>query len=654
LSVKLGIDTGGTYTDAILFDDENGVLATAKSLTTRHDLAIGIRDAMSMVLDKTDTARTESIELVAISTTLATNAIVEGEGARTCLILIGQPEAILERSKLGAAVGDDYVIRIAGGHSASGEPQQDLDSETLIRELEVHSQKVQSFAIASYFAVRNPAHEIAAQKLITETTGLPVSLSHELSSSLDAPRRALTTLFNARLIPLLRELIKSVRSEMDTRKIKAALMVVQGDGSLVEAGTALLRPVETILSGPAASVNGARYLARIDDALISDIGGTTTDIAVIRNGLPEIDNDGATVAQWRTMVRAVRVHTVGLGGDSEVSLDDRNEIVLGPRRAIPLTLAAREFSVIEDALTESLRHAPHRLDGEFAVRIRQLDGQPTELTTIEQETWDLLSAGPCSLERLFANPRRESALARLRRRGLITRIGFTPTDAAHVTGLQNHLNTTIASLGAEIWARRCHYSDAQVFSKRVIFSLNQQSGRALTEAALMTEKVPPEKLDEWFVQRSFNPESDRLLRASLSLSLPVVGIGAPAASFYPQVAELLKTSAVIPDNAQVCNAVGAVVSGVLRTVDMLITSPTEGLYRLHSPEGISDHDDRQQATDHGCEIGRRLANAAALAAGARDIRLEQSVHHEVARGADGTETYIEGRISVAATGEPDI
>jgi len=618
------------------------------------DLSIGVRNAMSAVLDKMTSDRTESIDLVAISTTLATNAIVEGEGARTCLMLIGQPESILERSRLGNAVGDDYVVRIQGGHSASGEQQQELDRDEILIQANAHRRKVQSFAIASYFAVRNPAHEIAAQELVTNATSLPVSLSHELSSSLDAPRRALTTLFNARLIPLLRELIESVQSEMDKRKIPATLMVVQGDGSLVEADTALHRPVETILSGPAASVNGARYLSHVDNALVSDIGGTTTDIAVIRNGLPEIDSNGATVAHWRTMVRAVRVHTVGLGGDSEVSFDENNEIILGPRRAIPLTLGAVEFPVIENSLAESLRQPPHRLDGEFALRIRHLEGQPAELTGIEQDTWDMLAAGPCTLERLFSNPRRESALSRLRQRGLATRIGFTPTDAAHVVGLQDHLNANIARLGANVWARRADHSDAGTFSQSVIYALGQQSARALTEAALMTEKSTPAKLDKWFLQRSFNADSSKLLQPSLSLRYPVIGIGAPAASFYPEITRLLNTSALIPENAHVCNAVGAVVSGILRTIDMLITSPAEGLYRLHSPEGISDYPDRQQATDVACEIGNRLAMAAAEAAGARDIELEQSIHHEVARAADGTETYIEGRISVAATGEPDI
>lgn len=657
MSLKLGIDTGGTYTDAVIFDDQRGVIAKAKALTTRHDLAIGVRAAMALVLREVSETQSALPDLVAISTTLATNAIVEGEGARSCLILIGQPDNILERANLGNAIGDDYVVRVDGGHQASGEQAVALDAEAIDDVVSDYADRVQSFAVASYFAVRNPAHELQARELLAAHSRLPVSLSHELSSSLDAPRRALTTLFNARLIPLLRELIQSVQEEMDKRQIDVPLMVVQGDGSLVQARTALLRPVETILSGPAASVTGARYLAGVDDALISDVGGTTTDIAVIRNGLPNIDNDGATVADWRTMVRAVRVHTVGLGGDSEVSCGDNNQPLLGPRRAIPLTLAAGEFSEIDEQLNKQLKQAVEspgmRIDGEFAVRVRHLDGLPSELSSIELETWEMLADGPCALSRLFANPRRESALSRLRRRGLATRIGFTPTDAAHALGLQNHLDQKTATVAAQLWSRRFDHADSKTFCETVLRCFYQQSAQALTEAALMIEKRPPPPLDQWFIDRSFNPNDEEILQTSLTLQRPVIGIGAPAATFYPDIARLLNTEAIVPQNAEVCNAVGAVVSGVLRTVDLLITSPQEGLFRLHSPEGISDHTDQQQATDTAIEIGSRLARFAAENSGACDVSLEQQVHHEVARAPDGTETYIEGRISIVATGRPD-
>ena len=136
--------------------------------------------------------------------------------------------------------------------------------------------------MAGYFAVRNPAHEQAVRDLIFELTGKPVSCGHDLAWRLDAPRRALTAVLNARLIPVIQQLIHAVHGLLAEKSITAPLMVVKGDGSLVAEDTALARPVETILSGPAASVVGAHHLAGEDDVFVVDMGGPTTDIALLR------------------------------------------------------------------------------------------------------------------------------------------------------------------------------------------------------------------------------------------------------------------------------------------------------------------------------------------------------------------------------------
>ena len=261
----LGFDTGGTYTDAVIFDPgASQVLAAAKSLTTKHDLAIGLRKAMELVLP----AANREISLVSLSTTLATNALVEGQGSPICLLLIGYDQGSLKRADLGRALGTDPVVFIAGGHNATGDEQTPLDRAALEAAVREHGAKVASFAVSSFFSVRNPAHELAARELIGEITGLPVTCGHELTSKLDAPRRALTTALNARLIPQLQHLIRAVEGLMREKGIAAPLMVVKGDGSLVSAEFALNRPVETILSGPAASVVGARHLSGEGDVLV--------------------------------------------------------------------------------------------------------------------------------------------------------------------------------------------------------------------------------------------------------------------------------------------------------------------------------------------------------------------------------------------------
>ena len=223
MAILLGIDTGGTYTDAALYDDTSGeILAAEKALTTRADLSLGVAAALDSAL----ASGTPEINLVSLSTTLATNALVEGQGAPVGLILIGQGPAALARAGLGEALGGAPSVFLSGGHNAAGEPVAPLDLDTLQASVEGLAARVDGFAVAGEFATRNPAHEIAARDCLRELTGLPVSCSHELSSRLDAPRRALTTLLNARLIPLLNRLILSVRGLMEARGLTAPLVGV--------------------------------------------------------------------------------------------------------------------------------------------------------------------------------------------------------------------------------------------------------------------------------------------------------------------------------------------------------------------------------------------------------------------------------------------
>ena len=170
-----------------------------------------------------------------------------------------------------------------------------MGSEMCIRDRECARQividqrdKVAAFGISGVFGVRNSDHEVKLRNLVSSLTGKPVTCGHELASQLDAPRRALTVAFNASLIPYIDELIRAIKLILGERNIHAPLMMVKGDGSLISAETALARPVETILSGPAASVMGAAQLQPHQNAIIADMGGTTTDIAIITDGLPVI------------------------------------------------------------------------------------------------------------------------------------------------------------------------------------------------------------------------------------------------------------------------------------------------------------------------------------------------------------------------------
>jgi len=229
--ILLGIDTGGTYTDAVLFTYKDGVVAKAKSLTTKHDLAIGIAGSVDTVLEAQPDA-TNDIALVSVSTTLATNALVEGKGGSVGLVMIGFSEADMEKAGLREALGVDPVVFIPGGHDVQGN-EKPLDMGLLDAFIAEQGPKVSGFAIAGYFAVRNASHELTVKKFLVENTGLPVTCSHELSSKLGGPKRALTTLLNTRLIPVIKDLILATQSHLEKTGITAPLMVVRGDGALV-------------------------------------------------------------------------------------------------------------------------------------------------------------------------------------------------------------------------------------------------------------------------------------------------------------------------------------------------------------------------------------------------------------------------------------
>ncbi len=652
----LGIDTGGTYTDAVIVDEALNVLASAKSLTTKHDLALGVEGAVGAVLEQVP----GDIALVSLSTTLATNALVEGQGSPICLLLLGYPPESLERSGLREVMGPDPAVFIGGGHDAAGAELAPLDTVALEAAVRAHAGHVAAFAVSGYFAVRNPAHEQRARSLVRELTGMPVTCGHQLASALDAPRRALTAALNARLVPLLEQLIQGVQSLLGRRGIRAPLMVVKGDGSLISAAVALECPVETILSGPAASVVGARQLSGEDDVLVVDMGGTTTDIAVLERGRPVLNRDGASVGGWRTMVEAVQVHTFGLGGDSELHLNGGGAMSLGPRRVVPLSLLSHHHPPLLETLEAQSRETPlpsHA--GQFALRLRPPDPTRSRLSRAQAKVWDALERGPRALEALLTDHTLELPLSRLVERGLVALASFTPSDAAHVLGLQQDWSVQGATAGARIWRRLLPEPPANeaAFCERVLDQVALQSARYLVTSALAEEKgevlgdLPP-------LQRELvDPALDggggtRLLGVRLSLKRPLVAIGAPVATYYPRVVERLETRLCIPEHAGIANALGAVAGGVMQRASAHITPVGDTEFRVHAPSGVRTFRDLEQAADYASEETARRARDLAHQAGAVELQLHVTRRDNMVRGGEGLALFIEAHVTATAFGRP--
>jgi len=649
MAIFLGIDTGGTYTDAVLFDDAKGPLRAAKALTTRHDLALGVGAAIDQVLGDDAPA----VELVSLSTTLATNAIVQGQGSPVCLILIGHDPVVLDRARLRSALAGDPAVFVGGGHAPSGEAQATLDIEAARAAILRHAPEVAAFAVAGYFAVRNPAHELAVRDLIRDLVAHPVTCAHELASALDAPRRAVTAVLNARLIPLLDQLVRAVRGLLAARDIAAPLMVVKGDGSLITADLALERPVETILSGPAASIVGARHLAAAGDAVVVDMGGTTTDIAVLDGGRPRLDRKGATVGGWRTMVEAVAVHSLGLGGDSEIGRDGEGALTLGPRRVMPLSLLAHQYpetlAVLE---TQAARGKLRHHDGRFAVRLRALDDDHAGLTAADVALWRAIEARPVALETLFMGLHRERSLNRLLARGLAIVAAFSPSDAAHVLGLHDAWSAAAARLGAALFDRD---AEAEALARTVVDLVTHVSARAVVEAALTEDGLPAAAAATGLGRRLFDRAlagGGNLLDLSVKLARPLIAIGAPAATYHPAVAARLGAGFVNPRFAAAANAVGAVAGGVSQRVTALITAPDETRFRVHLASGVNDFGNLDGAAAFAADEAARLARARAEVAGAERIEIAVRRDDTIVDGPAGARIFIETRVVATATGRP--
>ncbi|MEW9617252.1 hydantoinase/oxoprolinase family protein [Shinella sp. S4-D37] len=658
----LGIDTGGTYTDAVLYSETAGVVARAKALTTRHDLAVGISGAVEAVLE-TAKAPVSAIGLVSLSTTLATNALVEGQGGRAGLVMIGFGPEDLKRDGLAEALGSDPVLFLQGGHNVHGD-ETALDMAALDEALPALAETVSSFAVAGYFAVRNPSHEERVRARIREVSHLPVTCSHELSSRLGGPRRALTTLLNARLVSMIDRLIGACEDYLDRRGIHVPMMVVRGDGALISAAEARLRPIETILSGPAASLVGARHLTGLDNAVVSDIGGTTTDVAVLDGGRPKLDAEGAVVGGYRTMVEAVAMRTFGLGGDSEVRVNDRGlkaTFELGPRRFMPLSLAsALHPGAIVPVLERQLRarHAG-RHDGRFAVRTGVPERLASGLQPQEQALYEKVGTVPLPLEGLLATMLQKVTLDRLVARGLVHICAITPSDAMHVLGGQGQWDATAARLGLEIAARTRDGSgkpiadSPEALARVLVDRLTRQSADAILSACLADDAAAAiDPVKSQTIDRALH-RVPGIVQFRIALDRPLVGLGASAPVYYPAIAAMLGAESAIPADAGVANAVGAVVGQVRTLVTVFVTMPEEGIFIVGGAGESARFIDEGEAFSLAKERAMTAALHAARLNGADDpaVTLTEEID---APEVEGRRKLMEARFTAIASGRPRI
>jgi N-methylhydantoinase A/oxoprolinase/acetone carboxylase beta subunit len=569
----IGIDTGGTYTDAVIYDfTEKKVVAAAKALTTRHELSMGILEALARLPGNMLT----QAEIVSLSTTLATNACIEDRGGRAKLIFLGGDERVINEfgPKYGLPPADEIYIQECFS-TFSGPVEKEPDWDLFSKSIGEKFNNLDGAGIIETYAMKNSAVlEKKAKEIFQKKFSIPVACSHELFSDLNCLQRASTTLLNARLFPLIKEFLEAIKKSMLERQMHAQSIIVRSEGSLMSETLARLRPVETLLSGPAASISGGILLAGEKDCIIADMGGTTTDIALVKDGCPLMAEDGISVGKWKTFVRSFAIRTFGLGGDSAVHYNEahlnRERFFLEEYRVVPLCVTGSKHPETVEGLrklADSRTCHSFFLYEYFLLNTGIRDSAP--YTDNEKRLCEALERGPLNLKDA-ANAMEASIYnfnpGRLLAEGIIQVSGFTPTDVMHINNDFSAYCKEASFQAARHIAFNLDIAVEELCSRvydEVKRKLYVHISRMLLEYRdRYFSKRVSDKDSEYFINQSYKSakegKADKLLSLRLNTQFPLVGIGAPIRVFLDDVARLLGTRAISPEYYEVANALGAV------------------------------------------------------------------------------------------------
>ncbi len=334
MTYRIGIDVGGTNTDAVILDSQDTVVAKTKCPVTR-DVVHSIREAVKTVLADSGIAPPH-ISHAMLGTTQVTNAIIERRHLnRVGLIRIGAPATQAIPPLTGwpedlKKVVQSAAVLVKGGHEFDGRLISPLDTDAIRRFLDDHADQIGAVAVTSVFAPVNADHEEWVHDLIGQQyPHLSVSLSHEIGS-IGLLERENATVLNAAVTHVARQAALAFREALTAIGISAELFLAQNDGTLMAMDYALRFPILTVACGPTNSMRGAAYLSHLNDGVIIDVGGTSSDIGVIRGGFPRQSAMAVEVGGVRTNFRMPDLIALGLGGGSRVRTDAAGHVTLGP------------------------------------------------------------------------------------------------------------------------------------------------------------------------------------------------------------------------------------------------------------------------------------------------------------------------------------
>lgn len=385
----IGVDTGGTFTDVTLYDPTTGRFVVAKTPSTPHDPSEGFGNGLGEVLAQAGMQGSQ-VGRVLHGTTVATNLILEHKGPKAAMIVTTGFRYVLEigrhdiprrknlftYQKPPRPVPPEHIWEVGGRIDPDGSEHQPLDEAALRQAArEIKAEGIGTVGIVLLHSYANPAHERrAAEILRDEHPGVLVSVSSEVLPVLREYERSVVTLLNAYVMPTVSSYVEKLEQRAEQRGIGAPLLLMKSSGGVASTRAIRRTPVETALSGPAAGIVGASFVAQqagFGDLITIDIGGTSADIALLRGGQPGLTTNGR-IADWRVTLPMVDLTTIGAGGGSLARISETGGLVVGPESAgaVPGPVCYRRGGT-QPTVTDAhlvLGHLPEKLlDGSFAL-----------------------------------------------------------------------------------------------------------------------------------------------------------------------------------------------------------------------------------------------------------------------------------------------
>ena len=507
----LGLDVGGTFTDAVIIEGHR-VVSSAKRRTTKDNLMQGIGEALDAVLASCDTS---NIEQVTLSTTVVTNTIVEEKEQVVDLYVVTGP---------GRNVDDIFPVSpiyLQGytDHRGIVVERTSTDAVSDIARMVQERSGTDLAAVSAKFGVRNPQEELSITEALQDMYNT-ISNGSLLSGSLNFPRRTISAYFNSAVTPVFTVFKKNVEAALSARNIKAPLHILKADGGSLPMEHMVSRPVETAFTGPAATVLGLSALGAIGNAhtVALDIGGTTTDISLWKQGKPLMTKNGVSIREYPSAVRSFAVTSVGIGGESVVRIVD-GEITVGPERVGPSAALGGNEPTLGDALIV-LGHASYG-DAELA-------------TQSLQQLADMLQADGKHGERenTFGNYG-----------------GNTFGDDSENT-FEDHNSEK----------QYIHNTSALDVAQHIVEKALETIQHGIDEVVQAENKRPV-----YVVADIVNPD--------VFAAAQIVVVGGTATSLGPSIGQFLNLPVTIPENAAVANAIGAALA--LSTIELTVHVDTK-------------------------------------------------------------------------------